>query len=237
MKTKHIHQALILSLGGLLVVSFMNGSRVNWEEANLAKVDLPTRNSHARELLGPSYKKSAARFHEHNANLSKELLKRVRKNLPANYRRQAGELTRAILTESQKYGLDPIFVLAVIQTESKWNPNAIGGVGEIGLMQIRPETAEWMADRLNVRWRGKHMLRNPVTNVTLGLAYMNYLRTTMGRSSMKYISAYNMGPKAVKRLLAQKIKPQEYRAKVLGNYEQLYKGLPSGGVGVTTARL
>lgn len=237
MKSRHIRIATILGVGGLMSMMFMNGSRVNWEEATLEKVDLQVRNTHARELLGPSYRKSAARFHERNANLSKDILRRVKRNLPVAKRKQAAGLTRTILAESKKYGLDPIFVLAIIQTESRWNPDAIGGVGEIGLMQIRPETAEWMANRLKIRWRGKQTLHDPSTNVVLGLAYMNYLRSTMGHNAMKYVSAYNMGPKTVRRLLAQKIKPSEYRARVLGNYELLYKGLPSAGVGMTTARL
>src|SRR5262245_44447294 len=30
---------------------------------------------------------------------------------------------------------------AVVQVESAYNPNVVGAVGEIGLMQVRPETA------------------------------------------------------------------------------------------------
>lgn len=235
MKSRRIQ--LILSVGffALLCTSFMNGGHVNWDEALLGKVDLKTRNSHARELLGSSYKRSAARFHERNDGLSKILLKRVKRSLPVTHRKYAGLLTQTILEESRKYGFDPVFVLAIIQTESRWNPNAVGGVGEIGLMQIRPETAEWMADRMKLEWKGKRSLYNPVTNVTLGLGYMAYLRTKMGPSSMKYVSAYNMGPKNVQRLLAQKRKPREYRTKVIGNYEMLYRSLPTGAI--ATARL
>lgn len=237
MKSRRTQKAAALSAGFLLCVLFQNGSRVNWEEATLEKVDLTIRNSHARELLGSSYRKSAARFHEGNRDLSREILAQVRQNLPKSYGKQAGALTRAILSESKKHGFDPLFVMAVIQTESKWNPVAIGGVGEIGLMQIRPETAEWMANRLKMKWDGAESLKKPATNVVIGVAYMAYLRGQMGKNSMKYVSAYNMGAKNVRRLLAQKIRPAEYRSKVLTNYEELYRALPAQGHTVVAASI
>lgn len=237
MKSRRNKKAAAIFSGFLLCVLFQNGSRVNWEEATLERVDLSIRNSHARELLGSSYRKSAARFHESNRDLSREILAQVKLNLPKQYSRHAASLTRAILSESKKQGFDPLFVMAVIQTESKWNPVAIGGVGEIGLMQIRPETAEWMAQRLKMKWDGKDSLKTPATNVVLGVAYMAYLRGQMGANSMKYVSAYNMGAKNVRRLLAQKIRPVEYRSKVLTNYEELYRALPARPVHTVAASL
>jgi soluble lytic murein transglycosylase len=163
------------------------------------------------------------------------ILEHIRASLPKSHRKQAGLLTQTIISESHAQGFDPVFVLAVIQTESQFNPIAIGGVGEIGLMQIRPETAEWMANKLKVKWRGKNSLKNPITNVKLGIAYMAWLRTQMGPNSVRYVAAYNMGPKAVRRLIAQKIRPKEYRGRVMMNYELLYKTAPERTV--ATAQL
>lgn len=236
MKTRQMKITAGVFSGFLLCFMFQNGSRVNWDEALIKKVDLNTRNSHAKELLGNAYKKSSARLHERNQNLSKALLQTVRERLPDVYARQAAALTRTIVDESQDYGLDPVFVMAVIATESNFNPLAVGGVGEIGLMQIRPETAEWIANKLGIPWIGATGLKNPVINVKIGIAYMAWLRSHMGPNSVKYISAYNMGPKAVRRLIAQNVKPAEYRSRVLANYETFYKAIPTAQA-VTTAQL
>ena len=54
----------------------------------------------------------------------------------------------------EKYDLDPCLVFAVIRTESFFTPDAVSGAGAQGLMQIMPETGEWIA------WRqGKSMTK------------------------------------------------------------------------------
>ncbi len=40
---------------------------------------------------------------------------------------------------SREHGLDPREVSAIITVESNWKADAIGGLGEIGLLQLRPE--------------------------------------------------------------------------------------------------
>lgn len=40
---------------------------------------------------------------------------------------------------SVNHGLDPDLAVAIAITESSLNPNAIGGLGEVGLFQLRPE--------------------------------------------------------------------------------------------------
>lgn len=44
-----------------------------------------------------------------------------------------------IVTISISMGFDPNVALSVAMTESTLNPNAIGGIGEVGLFQLRPE--------------------------------------------------------------------------------------------------
>lgn len=225
MKTRRKQLTMTIAPAIVMCLFFQNSHPVNWDEALLKRVDLASRNAHARELLGKAYSKSAARLHEDNANLSRVLLRHVKQRLPSEYQKQAGAVTRAILDESHKHGFDPVFVIALIETESSFNPLARGGVGEIGLMQIRPETAEWIAKRNGLPWLGETGLENPVMNVKVGVTYMAYLRAQMGPNAVKYVSAYNMGPKNVRRLIAQNVKPKEYRSKVLSHYENTYKRL------------
>ena len=62
---------------------------------------------------------------------------------------------------SYKYDVDPYLVLAVIKTESKFNPNAESIRGAKGLMQIMDSTGEWIASKLQVDNFTVDMLYNP----------------------------------------------------------------------------
>ncbi len=181
-----------------------------------------SRISHAKELLGKNYEESDARKLEGQEALNNIIHKKVRSSLPANWKKQSRKITETVLTESAKYSMDPIFVLAVIQTESKFNPTIVGRHGEIGLMQIKPSTAAWIAKKYKIQWNNKSNLQNPSANIQIGMAYMDYLRNKFKRKSTKYVSAYNMGPTNVQRLLAANIKPDQYNSKVMKNYRDFY---------------
>lgn len=194
-----------------------------------------SRISHAKELLGSSYFGSDAHELEGKTTLSTMIHRTVQNSLAPKWKAHASAITRTILKESAKYKLDPIFVLAVIKTESKFNPLIIGRHGEIGLMQIKPDTAEWMARKYKISWTGKNTLRNPATNIRIGLAYMNYLREQFNRKASKYVSAYNMGPGNVRRLLNKSIKPAEYNVRVMKNYSDIYSEIAENTKAVVVA--
>ncbi|MCL6577986.1 MAG: lytic transglycosylase domain-containing protein [Candidatus Bathyarchaeota archaeon] len=60
-------------------------------------------------------------------------------NFPFSYR-VLTNFKDYINAASQKYGVDPAIISAVIYQESGGNPNAISSAGAIGLMQIMPAT-------------------------------------------------------------------------------------------------
>jgi hypothetical protein len=70
--------------------------------------------------------------------------------------------------EAERQGLPPDVADAVAQVESAYNPEAVGGIGEIGLMQVRPETARLLGHRGSVE-----ALFEPETNVRFGVAYLS----------------------------------------------------------------
>jgi hypothetical protein len=70
--------------------------------------------------------------------------------------------------EVQKTGLPADIADAVVHVESNYNPSVIGGVGEIGLMQIRPETAAMLGFRGSA---GE--LAKPETNIHYGVTYLS----------------------------------------------------------------
>lgn len=181
-----------------------------------------TASLHARELMGNSYKKSVvAKYHK--KNLSKGIHEIVKARLPKSYKARAYSISKTIIEEATKYSLDPYFVMAVISGESSFNPVAIGPVGEIGMMQIRPSTGKWMAAIVKSKWRGDKTLRDPVANIKLGVAYLSWLRTKFDGHGQLYLAAYNMGPKAVKNAVSRDIYPKDYPIHVMKRYIAFYK--------------
>ena len=93
---------------------------------------------------------------------------------------------------SYKYDVDPYLVLAVIKTESKFNPNAESIRGAKGLMQIMDSTGEWIASKLQVDNFTVDMLYNPEINIEFGCWYLNNLLNQFGDLSLA-LAAYNGG--------------------------------------------
>jgi hypothetical protein len=80
-----------------------------------------------------------------------------------------GRLThvRLIRQEAQQRGLPPEVADAVAQVESAYNPNAVGTVGEVGLMQVRPTTAAMLGHVGTIA-----DLHEPSTNIRYGVRYL-----------------------------------------------------------------
>jgi soluble lytic murein transglycosylase len=190
----------------------------------LASISPESRVVHSRELLGKSYKRKIVLPKEEGV-LEQKIFATIEKQLPKKYKKQAHEITNAVITEANKHGLDPLFVMAVISGESSFNPEAVGPVGEIGLMQIRPSTGEWIANYASIPWKGEKDLKNPLKNIQLGVTYIGLLRKKFEGHSQLYLAAYNLGPKSVKRALARNVKPKDYPIHVMKRYLAYYKAL------------
>lgn len=180
---------------------------------------------HARELLGKRYKKSIVSSFEKHEGIEKNILATVKKRLPRKWDYKAKSITATILKEASDHELDPYFVMAVISGESSFNPLAIGPVGEIGMMQIRPATGEWMAKRIKMKWQGNKTLRDPIANIKLGTAYLAWLRQKFDKQSQLYLAAYNMGPKSVKNAVGRNVWPKDYPRHVMKRYLAFYRSI------------
>ena len=228
MKTKHLKSTLSVVTATLTLVLFNNFSFFTPKmpvAPSLEGVVEASRVSHAKELLGRQYAGSDAQKVEGRKSLNYMLYNKVQGQLAAKWKAHARSISRTVITEAAKYHLDPVFVLAVIKTESKFDPETVGSAGEIGLMQIKPDTAEWIAKKFNIPFKDKNTLLNPESNIKIGLAYMNYLRNQFDKKSVRYVSAYNMGPTNVRRLIAKNVKPAEYNDRVMKNYAELYSNI------------
>src|SRR5690348_7492907 len=77
-----------------------------------------------------------------------------------------------IRAAAQRYGLEPALVKAVVWRESRFNPNARGKVGEIGLMQLQEDAAREWADAERVQGFEHEQCFDPVTNTLAGAWYL-----------------------------------------------------------------
>jgi hypothetical protein len=91
-----------------------------------------------------------------------------------------------IIEKSKMKGMDPRLGLALVYRESKFDPNAVGGVGEIGLGQIKPSTGKLMGF-------SEKDLRNPSKNIDATLQYLNQ-NLIKFNDPVLAVAGYNAGP-------------------------------------------
>jgi len=99
--------------------------------------------------------------------------------------------------------LDPLMVAAVIRNESHANPVALSKQGARGLMQIMPETGQWIAEQLKIPYTDE-LLWDPEYNIRLGCWYLDNLREEFGGDLVLALAAYNAGRSNVKKWLDEK---------------------------------
>lgn len=97
-----------------------------------------------------------------------------------------------IWRHSAEAGLDPFLALSIARQESRFDPGAVSGAGACGLMQIMPGTGRKMSRELGIRWRGRHGLLDPRTNIRMGSRYFAEMLDALGNLPAA-LAAYNGG--------------------------------------------
>ena len=94
-----------------------------------------------------------------------------------------------VTREAEARGLPPAVADAVATVESGYQPGAVGGVGEVGLMQVRPSTAAMLGHKGSAA-----ALFVPETNIRYGVTYLARAWQLAGgdlcRTLMKYRSGH-----------------------------------------------
>jgi soluble lytic murein transglycosylase len=98
--------------------------------------------------------------------------------------------------------LDPALIAAVIYAETKFEPRT-SSAGAEGLMQIEPETAEFLAKRSGGYRFTTSDLATPSVNVAYGSYYLRYLLDHYDANEMLAVAAYNAGLANVDRWVAK----------------------------------
>jgi len=108
-----------------------------------------------------------------------------------------------ISTAGERHGVDWALIAAIIHVESGFSPGVVSKKGAVGLMQIMPDTADWIGARLGERV-SREDLFDPQVNIHLGTYYLRYLLDRFA-SEQAALAAYNGGPANVTRWLEEGI--------------------------------
>lgn len=95
---------------------------------------------------------------------------------------------------AQKRNLNPMLVTGLIRQESRFEAKIESSAGALGLMQVMPETADWIADQIKLK---DYDLRKPEDNINLGTWYLNFTHQEYADNSVYAIASYNAGPAKV----------------------------------------
>lgn len=91
---------------------------------------------------------------------------------------------------SNKWHVDKFLTIAVMKVESNFNESANSQSGAVGLMQIMPDTANWIAFQLDESF---FSLQNPETNIRYGTWYLAELQDEFNGNDVLALAAYNAG--------------------------------------------
>jgi soluble lytic murein transglycosylase-like protein len=93
------------------------------------------------------------------------------------------------------FTVDRALLYAIARQESKFDPSARSKSGALGLMQLMPETARYVARAKRLPFKGPHDLLVPDISLAIGQAYIHYLMEQgAGDNLMALAAAYNAGP-------------------------------------------
>ncbi len=125
------------------------------------------------------------------------------------------DLDWIIFRAGEREGVDPRFIHAVIQQESKYDPKAASHAGARGLMQLMPATAK----RFDC-----NDTTDQACNVEAGTKYLAWLLKRFDGDVKLALAGYNAGEGAVDKYEGVPPYPetQKYVNKIVANYGKTY---------------
>ncbi len=98
---------------------------------------------------------------------------------------------RAYATE---HGLDEAWLLGLVRQESRFVADARSSAGAMGLMQLMPSTAKWVAGKLGLKSFRPSTVTDLDTNISLGTYYLRYVLDSLDNQPVLASAGYNAGP-------------------------------------------
>lgn len=120
---------------------------------------------------------------------------RLDSRYPLRYRDEVAKAAAEFsLPESQVY--------AIILCESSFRPRVVSSAGAVGLMQILPDTGEWIAQKLGDADFTPESLYDPAVNIRYGCYYLRFLTDLFGADVATVAAAYHAGQGSVAKWLS-----------------------------------
>ena len=95
---------------------------------------------------------------------------------------------------ARTYGVDSSLAAGVIHAESRFQCTAQSHRGAVGLMQLMPDTGEWIAGQVDNDYHFSiSKLQNPETNIRYGIWYLASLQKEFDGNDVLALAAYNAG--------------------------------------------
>lgn len=157
---------------------------------------------------------------------------------------------------ARRNDLDPAWVYGLMRQESRFMDYAKSSVGAIGLMQIMPATARWIAGQLGLsKAKAANQVKDPEANIKYGTFYLKRIYGSLSQSAVLATAGYNAGPGRARRWQAEKpmeaaiyidnipiLETRDYVRKVMANamfYSQRFgdSGSLKARLGVIPARV
>jgi len=108
--------------------------------------------------------------------------------------------------------------------------------GAIGIAQVMPKTAQYIAKRKGITWNQHKYKHDPAYNRKLGFLYFEYLFDSFSGDLSKVYAAYNAGPTRLRSTVKKHGRnwlahmPRETRTYVRKNMNQFSKSYPEANV-------
>ncbi|MED4599170.1 lytic transglycosylase domain-containing protein [Paenibacillus validus] len=103
-----------------------------------------------------------------------------------------------------QYELDPFLIAAIIRVESNYKPDTESNKGAYGLMQLMPDTSNWIIEKAPFDTEYKKKLGTPAVSIELGSWYLHWMDKQFGGNMHAMIAGYNAGHGKVSRWLQEK---------------------------------
>lgn len=107
-----------------------------------------------------------------------------------------------IRSSAKKYELDPLLIAAIIRVESNFRVDIESHKGAYGLMQLMPNTSDWIIETGKFAPGYRELLHDPSVSIELGSWYIQWLNKQFNGNTAAVIAGYNAGQGKVQQWLA-----------------------------------
>ena len=131
------------------------------------------------------------------ANASMDALKQEREEKRIAWEQEVGRHQTLYRQEIRRcaaqYGIDPAFAAAIIKRESDYDPKAVSRVGAMGLMQMMPDSFDWVGPKCGLDKNDKNALFIPENAIKTGCYLLGYIAPMFDGDPILTACAYHAG--------------------------------------------